>query len=85
MGCCVKCKKFLPPGFLVEKENGDLLCLFCERGITEIKYGKHNEKTVSKDKIIKEYKTFLKMVRADSEVLKKVAKGEKNAPGSITI
>jgi len=85
MGLCVKCKEFLPPGFLVEKENGDLLCLFCERDVTEIKYGEHDEKTVNKTTVLEEYKKFLKMARADSEVLKKVAKGEEGAPGTIII
>jgi len=85
MGLCVKCKKFLPPGFLVEKEDGDLLCLFCERDVTEIKYGEHNEKTVNKDTVLKEYERFLKIARADSEVLKKVAKGEESAPRTIII
>lgn len=83
MGLCVQCKKFLPPGFMREEKDGALRCLFCVRDTKEIRYGDFKEKIAKKDEIVKEYSIFLKKLKGESDVLKKVAKGEEDAPRII--
>lgn len=78
MPLCSKCKKFFPPQFVKKLSGNDYLCIFCERGVNEIKYGPLKSKTATRDQIVKEYQKFVKRIREDSNILKRTVKGENN-------
>lgn len=60
---CAKCRDFFPPDFCVMAEDEDKLCLFCKRDIKEIKYS--DNKVVTREEIVEEYKKFTKMLKED--------------------
>ena len=70
MAKCVKCREFLPPGFV---ENNR--CIFCIRESDSIIYEDGN-KRVKKSEIVAEYKIFLSTVRDRNEILKGALQGD---------
>jgi hypothetical protein len=87
MAQCKKCSTFLPPGFVLNEDpmSGNKLicptCVFCLKDVKVINYG-DDRKQVTKRELEKEYKEFLSMVKANSEILKKGATGKSVIPGS---
>jgi hypothetical protein len=74
MPLCSKCRNFFPPQFVKKVTNTDYLCVFCEKGVDEITYGTGNVKKITKDQVVNEYKKFIRMVKEDSNVLKRSVK-----------
>lgn len=62
MGICVKCKKFLPPNFMVEVgEEKHKMCVFCKDEVDHIIIKeKTGERKITKNEVIKEYDIMLK-------------------------
>jgi wyosine [tRNA(Phe)-imidazoG37] synthetase (radical SAM superfamily) len=70
MGFCAKCRDFFPPDVMVDADDGDKLCLFCQRDQKEIRYGKNDEFVVGRKEIVEEYKIFMKQLKEKKDVAK---------------
>jgi hypothetical protein len=83
---CIKCKCYLPPHFVDHTDDGkERECVFCKKGTNEIKYGKNEEKMITKAETIKEYDIFLKSVKRENDILRKVSKGKGDIPTNLIL
>jgi wyosine [tRNA(Phe)-imidazoG37] synthetase (radical SAM superfamily) len=53
---------------MVPVDNGDKLCLFCQRDQEEIRYGEDDEFVIGKKEIVEEYKLFMKKLKEKKNV-----------------
>lgn len=68
MGFCAKCRDFFPPDVMVPADDGDKLCLFCQRDQDEIRYGEKDEFVIGRKEIVEEYKLFMKKLKDKKNV-----------------
>jgi hypothetical protein len=79
MPLCEKCRKFYPPGFVERRPEGKL-CIFCEKGVEEIRYGENNELVAKRVDIILEYQKYLRLVREKNENIELLKRGKLEIP-----
>lgn len=65
MSQCANCNEFFPPDFLEDADDGDKLCIFCKRDVSEITGG---GTTVTKKEIVRDYKIFVKKLKETRNV-----------------
>lgn len=80
---CNKCMGVFPPNFVEPIKAKEYLCVFCQKGVDQIRYGEENEKVATRKEIIKEYDIYLKMVKERNDILKKTMKGEVDVPANL--
>jgi hypothetical protein len=80
MPLCDKCRKFYPPGFVAKVEEKTKLCMFCEKGVEEIRYGENNEKVAKRADIVLEYQKYMRLIREDNDNIKKLKRGKLEIP-----
>jgi len=78
MGLCAKCRDFFPPDLMFDTEqNGDQLCVFCQRDTKEIRYGDNNELVITQKEVVEEYKLFMKKLREQRDIATAIDKKSK--------
>ena len=68
IGFCAKCRDFFPPEIMVPADDGDKLCLFCQRDQEEIYYGEKNEHVIGRKETVEEYKLLMKKLKEKKDV-----------------
>jgi wyosine [tRNA(Phe)-imidazoG37] synthetase (radical SAM superfamily) len=65
---------------MVPADNGDKLCLFCQRGQEEIRYGENDEFVVGRKEIVEEYKLMMKKLLVKKDIARAVMGKAKEEP-----
>ena len=84
MGFCAKCRDFFPPDVMVPADDGDKLCLFCQRDQEEIHYGENDEFVVGRKEIVEEYKLLMKKLKEKKDVARALM-GKSKEEGTIKV
>ncbi len=79
MPLCGECNKFYPPGFVDRTEKGKK-CIFCQRGVNEIRYGEDNLLVAKREDIILEYQKYLRLVKEENSNIELLKKGKLEIP-----
>jgi len=83
---CMRCNQLVPPQFIVPivtaQDPEAIQCLFCDKSIKEITIQKDGRREVyTKEQCVKDYATFLKMLKDKQGVAEALVKGKISLPG----
>jgi wyosine [tRNA(Phe)-imidazoG37] synthetase (radical SAM superfamily) len=59
------------------EQNGDQLCVFCQRDTKEIRYGEHSELVITQKEVVEEYKLFMQKLREQKNIAEAIDKKSK--------